>query len=129
MKFWIRWAAAFALVTFTYNPTGYSYFEWVTDPETLYEHMPIKFLILATMLIGYAIFIRSIITSLGKWGAATSIGMLGTVAYLAQDYGIVNLANPTSAVWVLIIAASALMATGMTNAFFVRWISGQREVN
>ncbi|MDG1068862.1 MAG: DUF6524 family protein, partial [Sulfitobacter sp.] len=66
MGFFIRWICAFALLAATFNPTEYNYVQWVRS----YGGMNISIAVLTglLLLIGYIIYLRATLRSIGGFG-------------------------------------------------------------
>lgn len=62
----IRVALAVALVFVTYNPTGHSFYHWLTAPEG--GSTALKALLGVILLIGWAICLRTVFVALGWLG-------------------------------------------------------------
>ena len=66
MGFIIRWACAFVLLAATFNPTPYNYVTWAQR----YGHMNLSIAVLLGLLlfIGYVIYLRATLRSIGGLG-------------------------------------------------------------
>ena len=68
MWFVLPWLTAFALLAATYNPTSFNYVKWVmTQGER-----PVLLMVLAglLLLIGYIIYLRATLRSIGGFAGA-----------------------------------------------------------
>ena len=66
MSFIARWLGAFALLAATYNPTEYNYARWVTTYGG--ENLSIAVLVGLILLVGYIIYLRATLRSIGAFG-------------------------------------------------------------
>lgn len=66
--FLVRWVVALALVLLTFNPTPYSYVNWVMHMTD--DMMPVKFLVGVVLLILFVIYLRA------TWRAIGPIGLV-----------------------------------------------------
>ena len=122
----IRFIAALILVFATYNPEGYSFFHW-----GILEYKAITALKAFTgvvLLIGWVIFIRATVTSLGIIGLILAIAFFGTLLWIIVDWGWVPLDSIKLLSYIVLIMASAILATGMSWSFIRRKMSGQYDI-
>ena len=82
--FFMRLLAAVVLVFSTYNPSGKSYFHWVTDnPPNIDPLMAMAGIVL---LIGWTIFLRATGRSLGAFGGLISTTFILSFACKTTGY-------------------------------------------
>ena len=72
----LRFLFAAILFFSTYNPEGYSYFDWAL--MNMSEITPLKIFAGIVLLIGWTIYIRATIRSLGIIGLILALGFFGT---------------------------------------------------
>ena len=75
-----RWLAAFALVFITFNPTSYSYTNWLIAAGTD-DDLPIKALAGILLLIAYVIFLRATWRSIGLLGLILVVLLFGAIGF------------------------------------------------
>ena len=68
MGFVIRWAVAFLLLALTFNPTDWNYVHWARTQWA--AQMPYIVLAGLVLLIGYVIYLRATLRSIGAFGMA-----------------------------------------------------------
>lgn len=122
----IRFFVALVLVFATYNPEGVSYFHWgIMEFKAI---TALKAFLGVVLLIGWVIFIRATINSLGLIGLVLAIGFFGTLLWIIVDWGWVPLDSVKLLSYIVLIMASAILATGMSWSFIRRKISGQYDI-
>jgi hypothetical protein len=122
-----RFLLAMVLVFATYNPSGYSYFHW--GIKHISDFSVLKLFAGVVLLIGWAMFIRATLVSLGAFGIVLAAAFFGTLLWLVVDWGLVPADTVEAVTYLILIAASAVMATGMTWSHIRRRISGQIDVD
>lgn len=122
----LRFLFALLLVLLTYNPSGYSYVHWIMEDLTLTPYFVIAGLVL---LIGWGLFIKATLNSLGFIGILASAAVLGCLLWLLIYWGVLSASNVTAMQWVIEILLSALLALGMCWSHVTRRLSGQLDVD
>ena len=123
----IRLIAALVLGFATYNPSGYSYFHWVEQTLPGYT-VPMIFAGIV-LLIGWVIFIRATLRSLGALGLILAFAFFGTLLWLVIDMEWVSPNNVKTISYLVLICLSAVLATGMSWSHIRRRMSGQVDVD
>ena len=130
-SFLIRWAAALALVFGTFNPTGWSYYNWmaraVTDPETSIG--PWLVIVGLALIIAYVIYLRATWRSIGPVGVALVTALLGAFVWLAADLGLLDPAAVTPMTWAALAILATVLAVGISWSHIRRRISGQLDTD
>ena len=127
MGFLIRWVCAFLLLVATYNPTQWNYVRWSIANYT--EMLSVVVLAGLVLLIGYIIYLRATLRSIGLFGMLLVLAVAGTLIWVLFDQGIVNLADPTVNTWLGIAVLSLVLAIGLSWSIVRRKISGQADVD
>jgi hypothetical protein len=127
MGFLIRFACAFALLAATYNPTQWNFYRWATVNYD--AQLPITVLFALILLVGYIIYLRATLRSIGLFGMLLILAVIGTVLWVFYDQGWIRLDNPTFITWLAIIALSLVLAIGLSWSIVRRTISGQADVD
>ncbi len=122
-----RWLFAACLVFGTFNPTGYSYFGWMTAETT--ELGPVPALATIALLIAWIVFVRATILSMGVLGVVLSGALFGCLAWLFIDLGWLDLADGNTQTWIILTVLSLVLAVGMSWAIIRRSMSGQVSVD
>ena len=123
----VRFLLALILVFATYNPSGYSYVHWAI--KNISDFSILKLFVGVVLLIGWAMFLRATLVSLGAFGIILAVAFFGTLLWLVVDWGLIPAGSVEAVIYLILIAASAVMATGMTWSHIRRRISGQIDVD
>ena len=127
MGFVLRWIFAFVLLAATYNPTAWNYVRWAQEnSETRLSLVVLGGLIL---LVGYIIYLRATLRSIGIFGTLLVLAVVGTVIWVLFDQGVISLDNPTINTWIAIFALSLVLAIGLSWSIVRRRLSGQADVD
>lgn len=125
--FFARWLFAVALVFGTYNPSDYSYMNWVLGPTS--EFGPIMALIGVALLIAWIIFLRATFLSIGVLGIALGAALFGCLIWLLIDLGLLSLDATGALTWIVLVVLSLILATGMSWSHIRRRLTGQFDVD
>jgi len=130
-SFLVRFAGATALVLLTYNPTGYSYYDWVQQSlSDMGEGFgPKQAFAGVVVLIGWAILINSTLASLGGLGLILASAFIGTLVWLISSFGWFEIESAGAVTWAALISLSALLAVGLSWSHIRRRMSGQVDVD
>jgi hypothetical protein len=127
MGFLIRWLFAFVLLVVTYNPTRWNYVEWTM--ANWESKLSISVFLGLLIIIGYIIYLRATVRSIGLFGMFLVLSVFGTLVWVLYDQGWVNLTNPTVNTWAGIFALSVVLAIGLSWSIVRRRLSGQADVD
>ena len=123
----LRWLTAFALLAATYNPTPYNYVKWVmTQGER-----PLSLMVLAglLLLIGYIIYLRATLRSIGGFGMLLVLALVGALLWVLYDFGVLSLDNTGLNVWLGLLALSLVLGVGLSWSHVRRALSGQADMD
>ncbi len=123
--FLFRWMGALVLVLGTYNPTPYNFVTWVMNEATQGDQVPLKFLLGALMIIGYVIYFRATLESIGFIGIGLALLFFGGVVWLLVDWKILDYQESGTVAWVVLFVLATIMAIGISWSFIRRMLSGQ----
>jgi len=123
----VRFLLAMVLVFATYNPSGYSFFDW--GIKNIADFSILKLFVGVVLLIGWAMFIRATLVSLGPFGITLAAAFFGTLLWLVVDWGLIPASSVKAVTYLILVAASAVLATGMTWSHIRRRLSGQLDVD
>jgi len=123
----LRFIFAIVLVFCTYNPEGYSYYDWVLT--NLKEITPLKVLAGIVLLIGWIIYIRATLKSLGALGLILATGFFGTLIWLLVDLDWIPADSTRAVSYIVLFVLCAVLAAGMSWSHIRRRISGQVDVD
>lgn len=123
----IRLLAALVLVMATYNPEGKSYYHWVS--QNLDSPDATMALAGIALLIGWVIFIRATLRSLGIIGVALTLALFGTLGWFLIEQDIVSPDNIRAFKYIILIMVSMVIGIGMSWSFIRRRMTGQLDVD
>lgn len=123
----LRFLVAAVLVFATYNPHGWSYFHWVRND--LANITAIKVFAGVLLLIGWTIFLRATLRSLGAFGLILAFAFFGTLIWLVVDAGLVPADSVTAMTYILETVLSGVLAAGVSWSHIRRRITGQVDVD
>lgn len=126
-SFAVRCVFAFVLVFVTFNPTGYSYFHWVKN--TFPTFTPYIALAGIALIIGWAIFIRATLRSLGPVGITLAVLLQACLVWLFIDLGWFDWKDMNVMAWIGLSITSMILAVGMSWSHIRRRISGQVDTD
>ncbi|WP_045856432.1 DUF6524 family protein [Teredinibacter purpureus] len=126
-QFGYRFLFALVLVFFSYNPSGYSFAHWVADifPSVT----PLLAVVGSALLIGWAIYLRASIRSLGFIGLILASVFFGCLVWLFVDLGWLSLENVSVFSWVVLLLLALVLAFGISWSHIRRKITGQIDTD
>jgi len=127
VNFLIRFVMALVLVFGTYNPSGYSWYHWFIRAADRFD--PVLIFAAVVLLIGWVIYVRSTLRSLGEIGTILAFAFFAALTWVMIGFGWLSLDNPTIFTWVVLTMLAAIMATGMSWSHIRRRMSGQLDVD
>jgi hypothetical protein len=127
--FALRFAAAFALVVLTFNPTDYCYSHWLRTSLVAGEASAVHALAGIALLIGWTVFLRTAWSSLGKLGMILAGAFLAAVVWVLVEFDILAIESMSGLVWIVLVCIAAILAIGMAWGHWKRQASGQVEVD
>lgn len=125
--FLVRWGFAFLLLAATYNPTEYNFTTWVLANGR--ETMSVAVLGGLVLLVGYIIYMRATMRSIGVIGMALVLGLVGALLWVAFDMGWISFENPTANTWIALVALSLVLGIGLSWSHVRRRLSGQADMD
>ncbi|MGB7243751.1 MAG: DUF6524 family protein [Sulfitobacter sp.] len=127
MGFITRWVCAFGLLGLTFNPTQYNYINWVRD----FGHMNLSIAVLLGLLlaIGYIIYLRATLRSIGGFGMLLVLAVVGALLWVLYDFGVLRLDNSSFNVWLGLVALSFVLGIGLSWSHVRRALSGQADMD
>jgi len=123
----IRFLIALVLVFASYNPSGFSFFDWILQEDS--GNIAFKIFVGVVLIIGWAIYIRATRRSLGMVGISLAIAFFGTLLWLLIDLDIIPANTVTAVSYIILFIISALLATGMCWSHIRRRMTGQMDVD
>lgn len=126
-SFFVRWTIALVLVFATFNPTEYSFFHWAVRVND--DNLPLKVLAGIVLAILYVIFLRATFRSIGPLGMALAAALFGAILWVAIDFGLLSLSEPSAFAWVVLVILATVLAIGLSWSHVRRRVSGQADVD
>lgn len=123
----LRFLFALLLVLLSYNPSGYSFFHWVHN--SLSHITPYIVIAGLILLIGWGIYIKATLNSLGILGILVLAALFASLVWLFIYWGFLSVNNISAMAWVIEILLAALLTVGMCWSHFTRRMSGQVDVD
>lgn len=127
MGFLVRWAIAFFLIAATYNPTQWNYVQWAV--ANFSENLPLVTLFGLLLAVGYIIYLRAALRSIGVFGMGLVLAILAALAWVLYDLGWLDIRNAAFNLWLGNIAASLVLGIGLSWSHIRRAISGQSDMD
>ena len=125
-----RFLAALTLVLVTYNPTKYSYYQWLSDsiagPDG--NLAAVHFFVGALLIVGWTILLVATRSSLGTVGVILGAVVMATLVWLLIDVGWLRADSVTSVTWIVLVCLSVLLALGLSWSHLWRRLTGQVDV-
>ena len=118
--FVLRWLFAFLLLAATYNPTDWNFIRWVMSVAVLGSLL---------LIVGYIIYLRATMRSIGPIGMLRVLGLVGALLWVAFDLGWMNFENLTANTWIALVAGSFVLGIGLSWSHVRRRLSGQADMD
>ena len=81
------------------------------------------------LLIGYIIYLRATLRSIGAFGMMLVLAVVGAGLWVLYDLGVLRLDDPSMNVWLGLGALSFVLAIGLSWSIVRRALSGQADVD
>lgn len=127
--FALRFVFALVLVLGTYNPSGFSFYHWVASVVNNGDNIPLVGISGILLAIGWVIYIRATIRSLGVIGVSLLVALFAFLIWAGIDMGMLNLDNPSAFAGILLVILALILAVGMSWSHIRRRISGQADMD
>ncbi|SEO63579.1 hypothetical protein SAMN04490248_10872 [Salinihabitans flavidus] len=127
MGFFLRWLFAFGLLSTTFNPTDWNYIRWSAVNYT--EELPLTVLLGLLLMIGYIIYLRATLRSIGGFGMFLVLSLVAALLWVLYDYGLLTLGNREMNTWLGIFALSLVLGIGLSWSHVRRRLSGQADMD
>ena len=104
----LRFLFALLLVLLSYNPSGYSYFHWVYN--SLSDVTPYIVIAGLILLIGWGVYIKATLNSLGIVGILVLAALFASLIWLFIYWGFLSVTDISAMAWVIEVLLAALLA-------------------
>jgi hypothetical protein len=122
LSFVLRWTLSILLVLGTYNPFGFSYYDWVVFDG---GYPSLKVLVGVALLILHMATILSTGRALGPIGIALLTALYASVAWVLVDNRLLDLEDPRMIQLTLLLILSGLYGMGLSWSHIRNQLSGQ----
>jgi hypothetical protein len=123
----LRVVLALALVLVTFNPSGWSFYHWLTAlPAGI---TAVKAFAGVLLLIGWLVCLRTAYVALGLVGAVLVTALLGTVVWMLIEYHVIDVAGRSALVWIGLVIAGVVLGIGLSWSLIRSRVTGQVEVD
>ena len=123
----LRFLVAVVLVFTTYNPDGYSYYHWVQGD--LEQALPLKAFAGVVLLIGWTVFVRATLRSLGAFGLFLAAAFFGTLIWITVFYGWISADSSKAMTYIGLVVLCGVLAAGVSWSHIRRRITGQVDMD
>jgi drug/metabolite transporter (DMT)-like permease len=120
-------AVCVLLLAATYNPTDWNFTRWVMASGG--DMMSVAVLGSLLLIVGYIIYLRATMRSIGPIGMLLVLGLVGALLWVAFDLGWMNFENPTANTWIALVAGSFVLGIGLSWSHVRRRLSGQADMD
>ncbi len=127
MGFFLRWIFAFLLLALTFNPTEWNYVRW--SMANYVDELPVTVLMGLILLIGYIIYLRATLRSIGGFGMFLILAVVSALLWVLYDWSILSLNNRQLNTWLGIFALSCVLGIGLSWSLVRRALSGQADID
>lgn len=122
-----RWALAFVMLAATFNPTRYNFINWAQNNWD--AQMPLTVLFALLLLVGYIVYMRATLRSIGAFGMGLILAIAGALTWVLVDFGVLDLDDPTRNLWLGLVALSLVLGIGLSWSHVRRRLSGQSDMD
>ena len=125
--FFLRLLAAIVLVFSSYNPSGWSYFHWVTENPSNFN--PLMALAGIVLVIGWTVYLRATGRSLGAFGLILAAAFFGTILWMLIDWDLIPADSVEAISYIVLAILSGILAIGISWSHIRRRVTGQVDVD
>ncbi len=107
-----RFAFALLVVGTTYNPTGYSFYDW--GQRTAWQWRPPIVFVGVVLLIGWVICLRLTLRSIGGLSLLLANAFFAALFWLLASWGWLPIENVAAISWLGLVCVAGILAVGMS---------------
>ena len=122
----VRIVLAIALVMATYNPSGHSFYHWLTDPPA--GVTAIKALSGVFLLIGWVVCLRTAFIALGWLGMFLGTALLAALTWVFVDMKWIDIGQSSTIAWLALLILGTVIGLGLSWSLVRARLTGQVEV-
>lgn len=128
-EFAIRVIGSLLMVLATWNPSGYSFVDWLFDAWSADALDAIHAFVGVVLLIGWVILVRATFNSLGMLGLVLGAMLLAVTVWLLFDLGVLSGGSTSFYGWVASVCLALLLAIGLSWSYVWKRLTGQVDVD
>jgi Family of unknown function (DUF6524) len=125
----LRFLGPLAIVLITYNPTGYSFYDWFSNALAEGSVGGLHILVLVLLVIAWSILLIATWNALDTYGVILICALVGALVWVFVDWGLLKADSANAIAWILLICAAIVLAVGLSWAHIWRRITGQYAVD
>lgn len=122
----LRFLFALLIVFVTYNPEGWSFYDWAIKNFSI---EPLKVIAGIVLLIGWVIYLRATFRSLGVVGLVLVTSLCAAFIWLFVDWGWIAKDSSRVISYSALIIVSIILTVGMSWSHIRRRMSGQADMD
>jgi len=122
----LRFLFALLIVFATYNPEGYSYFDWAIRNFSV---EPLKLVAGIILIIGWVVYVRATLRSLGAVGLILVSSLCAALLWLFIDWGWIAKDSSRVISYSALVIFSIILTVGMSWSHVRRRMSGQYDMD
>jgi len=129
MSFVWRFLFSLVLVLATYNPTGFSFYDWAGTALGASEFGAVHFFVGIILLVGWIILWVATWRALELLGVVLAAIAIAAFVWLLIDLGLLNTDGPSAIRWIALVSLALLLSIGLSWSHIWRRLTGQLEVD
>jgi uncharacterized protein DUF6524 len=122
----VRIVLAVALVLLTFNPSGHSFYHWVTAPPAGITAE--KAFAAVALAIGWIMCLRTAFVALGRIGVILCAALLGTFVWVLVDLRVLQTMDSVAMLWIGLVIVGVILGIGLSWSLIRARTTGQIEV-
>jgi len=125
--FLLRLIAALVLVFASYNPEGYSYYDWALVDISQFSIL--KGFVGVVLLICWTILLRATIRSLGPFGIILALAFFGLLIWLIVDWLAISTDDMRVISYIVELVIAGILSAGVSWSHIRRRVTGQLDTD
>jgi hypothetical protein len=127
LGFVLRLLAALVLVFCTFNPSGYSFYHWVT--RDLPHVNPAAVVVGIALIAAWVVFLTATMRSIGLVGVIILLAFFCAVIWMVVSWGWLDVHNGAAMAWITLMVFAIILAVGLSWSHMRRRLTGQADVD
>ena len=125
----LRIVGPLVLVLATYNPTGYSFYDWFASAIGAGEFGGVHFFAAVVLVIGWSILLVATFNALDMFGVILTGALLGAIVWMFIDWGLLDADSASAISWIVLVCLAGVLAVGLSWAHIWRRLTDQYSVD